>query len=430
MIANGDMETVEGITEDTVQQIEGKFPTELSELIDTGQIFPNMPHDWRQNVYDRLCKLKSLIPSFLTFFKDILVLEEVSKCMRHLVELEKYDTITLALKDAFVSQTGSFTDAYRRLFLFARLRFQDMPVRPRRDPSRLLAKTRPGVAKETVLYDFARYAADIGFSTIKINEIIQGIQGRRSEPTLATPGDGYSNSGYTAAQYRYGFPDTASFEFDKLHFTFDDLGQIPFVFKDLQSSYILRSAFCSFFFPPDDIDSVSSSTNNARILRDKEIIVEKLALNNGTLVAGMDVVEVTSQEVAMIDSDAVKEGETPQRGRKRRRKHSQPTLKGSIKCFFPKISQVTKRNVFLIDPESIDEALRMLMNTSDDELALFKITRDFNNVQLHTINLYDAVQAAADSGANTVIMLPTNTPIDNDLLEICAVQVYDMEIEY
>lgn len=439
------METVEGITEDTVQQIEGKFPIELGELIDTGKIFPNMPHNWRKNVYDRLCKLKSLIPSFLTFFKDILVLEEVSQCMRHLVELEKYETFTLALKDAFVSQTGSFTEAYRRLFLFARLRFQDMPVRPRRDPSRLLAKTRPSVAKEATLYDFAQYAKDIGFSNIKINELIQGIQDRRPEPTSARSGDSYSNSGYTTAQFRYGFPDTASFEVDKLHFTFEDLGQIPFIFEDLQSFHILRSVFCSFFIPPDDVGSVLSSNTNARVLSEEEITVEKVTPNHGILLSDMDVVEVTSQEVTMIDSNALKEGGTPQQGRKRRRnsedagdmlrkenEHSQPTLR--IKCFFPqhaKISQgklvAIKQYMYSFRPDIIEETLGMLMHSNN---TLFKIVRQFEQIQLYSINPYDAIQAAADSGANTIIILPKDTCINDNLLDICGLGVYNMEIQY
>lgn len=441
------MQVVEEITEDTIQEIQGKFPLELGELIDSGQIFGNMPHNWRQNVFDRLRKLKILIPSFFTFFKDVLVLEEVSKCMQHLVELEEYDTITLALKDAFVSQTETFTQAYRRLFLFARLRFQDMPISPRRDPSRLLAKTRPSEAKESVLYEFAKYAADIGFSNTKINKLIQDIQSKRPEPSLVHPYDNYSQSGYATTKYRCGFPDTASFEIDKRHFTFGDLDQIPFTFEGLQSLHILGSVFCSFFIPPDNLDSASSNNNKTLISNTEEITVEKVVSNNKTFATSMEVIEASDKEVTMKGTEVSKEGGMPQRARKRRRNskdaddllreernHSKPVLE--IKCFFPKTVEVpqgewrhSKPGIFFFRPDVIVDTLRMLMQANGNGLTLHKIIRQFNKVQLWPINPDDAIRAAAESGANTIILVPKDTRIDENLLEICASEVYNIERE-
>lgn len=419
------MKVVEELTESTIEKIQGKFPrciesdkSQLRADLNSGEIFENMSGEWRQSLFDRLCELKIMIPSFYTFFEDRKVLEEYSQCMRHLVELREGDTITSALRNAFVSQTESFTQAYRRLFLFARLRFQDMPVEPRRKASRLLAKIRPGVAKQTVLYEFGKYATEIGFSNAKINKLIQDNQTKSPEPFSVSPQEAYSGVVRAAPRSRCGFPDTASFEVDKRHFTFENIEQLPLSVENFKSTHALRSAFCSFFIPPDSLDSTLSNSNKAPTLNTEEITVDKVVPSNKALAIDMEISE-----------------DDRRFPRPRKRQRNSLTSDENITCFFPEYCESTGEKLREIEPcrfkisrNNVEDDLRKV-KPNLEEYTLYQATYTHNQLQLHSIVVDRVVQAADESPKNTVIIVSKNACIDKELREICAFEVYNAPLE-
>src|SRR5690242_19724972 len=106
-IAQGNPEIVQQITEEVVLQLEMRCPRydssdrdHISQLLYAGRIFPLQDKAWREQLFYRLCKLPYFIPSFFTFFADINVLAEYSRCILRLVGRPK-KSVTESLREAF-----------------------------------------------------------------------------------------------------------------------------------------------------------------------------------------------------------------------------------------------------------------------------------------------------------------------------------------
>ncbi|KAM4061277.1 hypothetical protein HRG_013741 [Hirsutella rhossiliensis] len=247
-ITQGDIDALQSLDEFTVRALEQKCPRygaedrkEIENLLTSGKIFATKTPDWRQELLLRLCNMELLIPSLFTFHNDVKVLEYCAHCMRHLIDVpRKNGSITTELRASFKRDLTQFKDARVNMWLYARKRHLEMPLAPRRNDKELLAKIRPRVAKREDLIHFANYAAELGFWSAKIrhwtagqaSHVVQELSSDRLEESVKRP------------LHRCGFPDTASFKFDKAHLNLERLNKAG---PELDTFHVLRSVLYAFF---------------------------------------------------------------------------------------------------------------------------------------------------------------------------------------
>lgn len=241
-IAQGNPEIVQQITEEVVLQLEMRCPRydssdrdHISQLLYAGRIFPLQDKAWREQLFYRLCKLPYFIPSFFTFFADINVLAEYSRCILRLVGRPK-KSVTESLREAFKG-SDSFDAARLRLWIFARAHFQQMPVHPQKPDTQLLAKIRPNGSNQSASYEFASYAKQLKFETDRINSLVRA--GRPE--TCSSCSSGEPPSSKSVLRHRCGFPDEASFKHDKTALTLKWLCAAPSTSDSLESFYAVWS---------------------------------------------------------------------------------------------------------------------------------------------------------------------------------------------
>lgn len=243
VIAEDQQDRIQNLNSEIVQALEAKCPRfalsdkdKIKNLLEHGILFGNETLEWRYQLFRKLCSLERPIPSFTTFFKDVNVLQEYALCMRHLFDIQESTDTALSLAYNGPDKEGSALE----LWLFARRNFQDMPLEPRKKDNVLLAKTRCGKASKSVLYDFASLASRSGFTSRQIEHITKNYTNNSQEAS------GVPDSTQRLAPLRYGFPDTASFKKNKYELTVETLYQTPEASAELDSMYILRSAFLAF----------------------------------------------------------------------------------------------------------------------------------------------------------------------------------------
>ncbi|KAM3477677.1 hypothetical protein MY8738_006328 [Beauveria namnaoensis] len=160
------------------------------------ELFGNIPEQHRDGFWDRTLENSrvGLIPSLFTFFEDRKFLHRVSESMRYILDVNGRIGVVGALSSAFQnfandSTMGPCTIQWsdyhfttipgnettrkalgaRQLWLYAFREYENLPPISRK--KNLLAKSRTKF-DEQVLYDFAVFALQLGFQTVKIDKIL------------------------------------------------------------------------------------------------------------------------------------------------------------------------------------------------------------------------------------------------------------------
>ncbi|KAM3533700.1 hypothetical protein MY4038_003015 [Beauveria bassiana] len=160
------------------------------------ELFSNIPEQHRDGFWDRTLENSrvGLIPSLFTFFEDRKFLHRVSESMRYILDVNGRIGVVGALSSAFQNSANDSTmepctiqwsDYHfttipgnqttrkalgaRQLWLYAFREYENLPPISRK--KNLLAKSRTKF-DEQVLYDFAVFALQLGFQTVKIDKIL------------------------------------------------------------------------------------------------------------------------------------------------------------------------------------------------------------------------------------------------------------------
>ncbi|KAM0742744.1 hypothetical protein ACQRIT_002921 [Beauveria bassiana] len=160
------------------------------------ELFGNIPEQHRDGFWDRTLENSrvGLIPSLFTFFEDRKFLHRVSESMRYILDVNGRIGVVGALSSAFQNFANDSTmepctiqwsDYHfttipgnettrkalgaRQLWLYAFREYENLPPISRK--KNLLAKSRTKF-DEQVLYDFAVFALQLGFQTVKIDKIL------------------------------------------------------------------------------------------------------------------------------------------------------------------------------------------------------------------------------------------------------------------
>ncbi|KAM0742169.1 hypothetical protein ACQRIT_002346 [Beauveria bassiana] len=160
------------------------------------ELFSNIPEQHRDGFWDRTLENSrvGLIPSLFTFFEDRKFLYRVSESMRYILDVNGRIGVVGALSSAFQNSANDSTmepctiqwsDYHfttipgnettrkalgaRQLWLYAFREYENLPPILRK--KNLLAKSRTKF-DEQVLYDFAVFALQLGFQTVKIDKIL------------------------------------------------------------------------------------------------------------------------------------------------------------------------------------------------------------------------------------------------------------------
>lgn len=141
-----------------------------------GEIFNAFSANQRVGIWDRLQLIDCLIPYLHTLFKDINYLQVLVHCLKWLISISLNNTISMALKRAFLkkgSSTPNLIDqcdfGIRELYGYAMRHFFDIPGE---------ANTKNAMAKPTVtvnrmvLWEVAKFASQLGeFKSPKITKL-------------------------------------------------------------------------------------------------------------------------------------------------------------------------------------------------------------------------------------------------------------------
>lgn len=189
------------IDKETVKSLQGKAPgasyvdrDELSSLFRNGELFTEIPEEYREILWSRVCDYSThcLVPSLFTFFEDRKFLENVAYGLRNIVGVESKDSISRRLTDMFTDigqvhdrcvvqvsdirfgSTAGNRDARLRLgmqqlWLAAFREYENLPAKLQR--KNLLAKARPKV-NVGALHGLASVALHLGFESDEIHEIL------------------------------------------------------------------------------------------------------------------------------------------------------------------------------------------------------------------------------------------------------------------
>ncbi|KAM3551527.1 hypothetical protein ARSEF4850_007825 [Beauveria asiatica] len=309
-ICEGDSNLMRQIDKDTVKSLQGKAPgashldrDELSSLFRSGKLFTEIPEEYRETLWSRVCDYSTqcLIPSLFTFFEDRKFLENVACGLRNIVGVESKDSISRRLTDMFTdigqvqdrcvvqvsdirfgSTAGNRDSRLRlgmqQLWLAAFREYENLPVKLQR--KNVLAKARPRV-DVGALHGLASVALRLGFESDEIHEILSHSADWviASEALLAARKPGsfeYDNLDQLATQIagifakarpvasetrrmqtytnrskkpaRHGLPDAADHAYDKLQLFLPNIGgDIDNSRNHVTSLFVRMSVYRAYF---------------------------------------------------------------------------------------------------------------------------------------------------------------------------------------
>ncbi|EJP60975.1 uncharacterized protein BBA_10074 [Beauveria bassiana ARSEF 2860] len=202
-LCEGNFDSMQRIDRHTIEMLQGKAPGASKHDRDTllvcfrnRELFSNIPEQHRDGFWDRTLENSrvGLIPSLFTFFEDRKFLHRVSESMRYILDVNGRIGVAGALSSAFQNSANDSTmepctiqwsDYHfttipgnettrkalgaRQLWLYAFREYENLPPISRK--KNLLAKSRTKF-DEQVLYDFAVFALQLGFQTVKIDKIL------------------------------------------------------------------------------------------------------------------------------------------------------------------------------------------------------------------------------------------------------------------
>lgn len=279
--------------------LQGKCPrysesdaVEIKARLGDGSLFPTAEPDRRAELLEHLLALPRMIKSLYTFFQDARVMEQVVPCIYHIVDKDLRRSCSQILRDAF-QKTSGFATAERKLWILTRAMLLELPAPAARPDKRLLAKQRPGYPTPDALHKYAAEACRLGFMSDKIRRLQavrpeaaiakQALLSARRSPTyhvqerhiqaiqnamhqvcrdiVEAPhepaGRAAVDIGQEKPRYVCGFPDTLSFQRDKVKV--HDLYYATEPIKTPHPSHLLvLQSFCySFFRTPTELESNS-----------------------------------------------------------------------------------------------------------------------------------------------------------------------------
>jgi len=162
-----------------------------------GEIFSAFDESEREDTWSKIRMIEGLIPSFHTFFRDVLYLENCANCVKRLTILSPGQSLSNAMKrrftsvnqeprqvkvqvteDEFICRQGTPEDqadlGYLQIFAFAMRDWPDMPREPQKEDTQIKPPTE---ADSATLRNFADLAAELGFKSNQITDL-QEFPGR------------------------------------------------------------------------------------------------------------------------------------------------------------------------------------------------------------------------------------------------------------
>ena len=205
-ITSNDESVLPFLDESTVRSLQSLAPLACSNdknlvitLVNTGQVFPNMPNSLRPKVLTQLLGVPGMIPTFKTFFEDLKYLEPVIIILRGILPLNHEDSVRKTVtrchtgssehdgyclvqfglnRERRVPNTPEFLIRYRQLCLHSLRYFPSMtdisPLVDRRSKKDNIesGEKSNNSARKRAWYEFARLASNLGFESKPIKELL------------------------------------------------------------------------------------------------------------------------------------------------------------------------------------------------------------------------------------------------------------------
>ena len=246
----------------------------------SGEIFQNFTVQERERILIKLLDFRRLMPSLITFHKDVALLYAISDCLKWLVSIGSRDTLRTAIEGIYtgVNQTkgliliqetesrltpmpAGLSDiknlGYRTLCAYALRHHREIPKKP---SGRIVLAKPPAAINTKALRNMADLAYQLGFESPEI-EALRQYSKDESEIGLAEPQqpllvtDGYE----ITSKKRCGIPLTSTYEEDRkylflrhLHDRREEQG------NQITSMFRLRCWYLSFFGVPEQDDAVQA----------------------------------------------------------------------------------------------------------------------------------------------------------------------------
>ncbi|KAL3469007.1 hypothetical protein BJX99DRAFT_268801 [Aspergillus californicus] len=186
------------VDQHTVEELQLKAPgvsesdfKKVRGLIENEEILLAFTRDERKEIWEKLQNFDRLIPSLFTFFEDLKFLTACTECIRRLFPIQKYHpTVSTTMRHSFQPRGGElsihvsnyqrrqvhgvpdqFDISQREIWLFAMRHYPQMGKDSKRED--LLAKAPGERADETIIFEMATLARNVGFENPQIAIILE-----------------------------------------------------------------------------------------------------------------------------------------------------------------------------------------------------------------------------------------------------------------
>lgn len=190
-LLNDDRSALAMVDHHTVECLQSRCPANcrqdrdlLEPMFDKGSIFQAFDPASRREIWQRLLRLRRLVPSLNTFFHDLKYLKDVAHCVTLLIQPAQRQTVREACRQSFdasehpsrTRNTLAFDQAYREFWLLAMRYLDDLR------PGSLLREGCDRVERRRknfyIEHYFAREVYSLGFRSAKIAEKLEEVPDR------------------------------------------------------------------------------------------------------------------------------------------------------------------------------------------------------------------------------------------------------------